>query len=550
MKPEDADRTGLAELRLHWMERIVLLSLFQLGPRVTYDEIAARSQELLEGFIQAVSDPLLLSLSNEKKAAVQKPEAIAKSCGWLMSKQLVEVTEAGESRRLTLGEEGRRYFHDGLPEVRLVNYLRERKGLAPLSEVKNLPQAEIALGWAKRNGWISFERTGPETMIILAEDAPTEPDEEIVLTYVETQQPFNFDGLSGELRDAAERLLKRGDILRLSVKRGRLVSLTDKGRSVAQAIHQQPLAEIVKEVTQLTPELLSSGLWREVVVSPYDVTSPVPPVFSAKRHPLVELIKLVKQVYVEMGFEEIEGPVVELAFWNFDALFQPQDHPAREMQDTFYLADPMEGELPRQYVGRVSAVHRNGGRTGSKGWGYAWSEREARRLVLRTHTTATTIRHLAAKKTPPIKVFCVDRIYRNERVDWKHLAEFHQIEGIVVEEKANLRQLMGIIKEFYSRLGLREVRFRPSFFPYTEPSAEVEVHFAGRWLELGGMGIFRPEVTWPFGVNHPVLAWGLGLERLAMMIYGLEDIRTFNNNDLAWIRAASPLWPERVAGRL
>ncbi|MCS7133546.1 MAG: hypothetical protein NZ921_01930, partial [Candidatus Caldarchaeum sp.] len=145
-------------------------------------------------------------------------------------------------------------------------------------------------------------------------------------------------------------------------------------------------------------------------------------------------------------------------------------------------------------------------------------------------------------------VFCVDRIFRNEKVDWKHLAEFHQIEGIVVEKTANLRMLMGVLKDFYARLGLKEVRFRPSFFPYTEPSMEVEVKLGGKWLELGGSGIFRPETTYPFGVRDPVLAWGLGLERLAMVIYGLEDIRAFHLNDLAWLRTASPMKVLAAAG--
>ncbi|MEM2985515.1 MAG: phenylalanine--tRNA ligase subunit alpha, partial [Candidatus Caldarchaeum sp.] len=174
------------------------------------------------------------------------------------------------------------------------------------------------------------------------------------------------------------------------------------------------------------------------------------------------------------------------------------------------------------------------------GWRYKRSPEAARRLLLRTHTTATTIRHLATVKQPPVKVFCVDRIFRNEKVDWKHLAEFHQIEGIVVERDASLRMLMGVLRDFYSRLGLREIRFKPSYFPYTEPSMEVEVRLGGRWLELGGSGIFRPETTYPFGVKHPVLAWGLGLERLAMVIYGLEDIRTFHLNDLGWLRNVSP----------
>jgi phenylalanyl-tRNA synthetase, alpha subunit (EC 6.1.1.20) len=191
----------------------------------------------------------------------------------------------------------------------------------------------------------------------------------------------------------------------------------------------------------------------------------------------------------------------------------------------------------------VRAAHENGGGTGSKGWRYRWSVEEASRLILRTHTTATTIRYLAEHREPPVKVFSVDRIFRNEKVNWKRLAEFHQIEGILMDRGVGLKHLMGVIKEFYARLGLREVRFRPSYFPYTEPSAEVDVYLKelGKWVELGGMGVFRPEVTRPLGVEHPVLAWGLGLERLAIIIYGVEDIRELYRNDLSWIRSVVPI---------
>jgi len=307
-----------------------------------------------------------------------------------------------------------------------------------------------------------------------------------------------------------------------------------------------------KEVTRLTQGMIASGEWKRVKFSRFDIAAPTKPVFAARRHPLRELIKLVREIFAEMGFEEIRGPLVELAFWNFDALFQPQDHPAREMHDTFYLAGPELGDLPKRLVNSVKRVHENGGNTGSTGWGYRWSEEEARKLILRTHTTATTIRYLAEHREPPIKVFSVDRIYRNEAIDWKHLAEFHQIEGIVMGETVSFRDLLGLIKEFYARLGLKNVKFRPSYFPYTEPSAEAIAYLEDKktWLELIGMGIFRPEVTMPLGIKHRVLAWGGGLERLALALYDLDDIRTFYNNNLNWIRRVPTTFLKRKTGRI
>jgi phenylalanyl-tRNA synthetase alpha chain len=263
------------------------------------------------------------------------------------------------------------------------------------------------------------------------------------------------------------------------------------------------------------------------------------------------LIEEIREIFLELGFEEIKGNLVESAFWNFDALFQPQDHPAREMHDTFYLSSPSKAKLPEQgIIKRIAQTHESGWETGSTGWGYKWSKEIAQRVVLRTHTTATTVKYLASHPSPPVKVFSIDRVYRNEKVNYKHLAELHQVEGIIVDKNSSLADLMGILKEFYNRLGLEKVRFWPSYFPYTEPSAEAVAFVekkvdsengketsTGRWLELGGMGMFRPEVTLPLGVSYPVLAWGQGLERLFMIKTEEGDIRTPYKNELSWLRA-------------
>ena len=182
----------------------------------------------------------------------------------------------------------------------------------------------------------------------------------------------------------------------------------------------------------------------------------------------------------------------------------------------------------------------NGGESKSLGWGYDWDEDIAKKTVLRTHTTATTIRRLAQfyrnNEKVPVKVFCIDRVFRNEKLDKSHLAEFTQVEGIVIDEGTTLCDLIGLLSEFYRKLGFKKIITRPGFFPYTEPSMDVIVWFNNSWLELGGSGIFRPEVTEPLGVKHPVLAWGLGLERLAMLRLGLNDIRKLYISDIDWLR--------------
>jgi phenylalanyl-tRNA synthetase alpha chain len=204
------------------------------------------------------------------------------------------------------------------------------------------------------------------------------------------------------------------------------------------------------------------------------------------------------------------------------------------MQDTFYLNEHMP--LPDGWE-RVRDMHERGGDTSSTGWGGTWDIKKAEQCVLRTHTTALSIQHLAAYTKAPVKAFCIDRVYRRETIDPTHTPEFEQLEGIVMDEGVGFRHLLGFLKEFYSRMGFEGVRFRPGYFPYTEPSVEPEVHVDGLgWVEMGGAGIFREEVTAPFGIEYPVLAWGLGVSRVAMLKLGLKDLRLLYRSDIDWIR--------------
>jgi len=473
--------------------------------------------------------------------------SVAKAALWLSSKGLITVEER-EKKVFGLGVEGEVYAAQGLPERQLADLLERSGGVMGLEEVREMLGAEkfnIAVSWAKKRGWILIEKSGGRVVLRLLKKPEAELPEERVLRLLKEGER-DIDEVPEELKQACLSLANRPNVLTVRVKRIHVMKPTQKLLELDPAILES------REVTRLTHELIASGEWKRVKFSRFDILAPTPPVFTAKRHPLQELIRLVKEVFTEMGFEEIRGPLVELAFWNFDALFQPQDHPAREMHDTFYLAEPELGDLPEHLVGAVKAAHETGGGTGSIGWRYKWREEEARKLLLRTHTTATTIRYLAEHRDPPVKVFSVDRIYRNERIDWKHLAEFHQIEGIVMGEDVSFRDLLGLIKEFYAKLGLKNVRFRPSYFPYTEPSAEAIAYLEDKktWLELIGMGVFRPEVTRPLGVKQRVLAWGGGLERLALALYDLDDIRTFYNNDLNWIRGVPAILLKRRTGRI
>ncbi len=328
-------------------------------------------------------------------------------------------------------------------------------------------------------------------------------------------------------------LLRRRGLVKKREKVKRYVSLTPAGLRLLEAG-----VEIKDEITQLTPELIQSGKWRDYELKRYDVSLFAPAIYGGRMHPLSQIIDKIRRIFVEMGFAEVESDYVFNAFWDMDSLFIPQDHPARELQDTFYLSHPERIDVAdKEYMRRVKEMHETGGGI-SRGWGYKWSEAIAVKPLLRTHTTVNSIRHLYENREPPVRMFSIGRVFRRENLDSTHLPEFTQIEGIYMDEDADFTLLLGILDEFYGRMGFPEIRFRPSYFPYTEPSLEIEVLYHGKWLELGGAGIFRPEVLEPLGIEYPVLAWGLGLERLAMITLGLRDIRELYISDIDWLRNA------------
>jgi len=452
----------------------------------------------------------------------------------LTARNLVKIYERKRTR-FSLNDEGSRYARQGLPERHLLRALIKMGGKASIDEVVKASSLDenlsvIALGWLTRKGWAKIENRELSTQLL--KEPPQETDEKL-LSMLDEKGSFYAEELDDELLKALT-ILKGRKILEVHDEVLRDLELTEEGWKLIESG-----MEMAEEVSQLTPEMIKTGKWRNVRIRRFDVEAPGPVAHLGKIHPVQQIIQRVREIFLEMGFTEIRGPIVETAFWNFDALFQPQDHPAREMMDTFYLAYPNRGGLPgKRVVDAVAKTHEDGWVTGSKGWGYKWNPEEARKLVLRTHTTSTTIRYLSEHKDPPIKVFSVDRVYRNEKVDYKHLAEFHQIEGIVMDKNATLRDLMGTLKEFYSKLGLERVQFWPSYFPYTEPSAQSTVYIPEleSWFELCGMGMFRPEVLRPLGIRYPVLAWGGGLERLIMLKLAVDDIRFLYKNDLGWIR--------------
>jgi phenylalanyl-tRNA synthetase alpha chain len=430
----------------------------------------------------------------------------------------------------------------GLPERRGAALLDAAGGLLPaaafvdLCKQHNLAMNEV-LKWGAHKGWLAREKADGGPVVRLSEAGrrahSTPSDDEKALTQALAGTRFLDEMVDIDVNLARVWLTGRNDLGKLRPRTRRVLSLTPSGTAAWEAGPR-----VKRERNALTSEDLKSGAWRDITLRPYDVTLPARTEFPAKVHPVRKIIELTRRSFLELGFTEVASPNVECAFWNFDALFQPQDHPAREMQDTFYMAEPALADLPPgDVVRRVQAAHENGGETGSTGWGYRWSPERARATVLRTHTTASTIRALAANPNAPRKAFCVGWTFRNETLSYKHLPVFHQVDGIVIDEHASLATLLGILTAFYKKMGFDKVQFKPAFYPYTEPSVDVMVYMESRkkWLEMGGSGIFRPEVTEPLGCKHPVLAWGLGIERLAMIRYGFTDIRQLYQGGLSTV---------------
>lgn len=448
-------------------------------------------------------------------------EAAMQSAFMLAEKGLCDIKET-VTAIYTLTREGETYAQLSLPERQVISSLTAPLTLDELKKKFPPQMVGIALGWLRKKNWAKIEGN----MVIPTGKAEPGEDENILSGL--KRGPLSEPG------SAVGDLIKR-NLVEKTENKTRVISITTSGRALAASG-----LTLEEEIAQLTPTIITGGLWKNARIRPYNIHTPVKSVYGAKIHPYRRLINEMRQIFLEMGFTEIKGDIVQSSFWNFDALFQPQDHPAREMQDTFHLTT--ECDLPEEYVAPVKEMHEKGGGI-SRGWGGRWSEEVARKQVLRTHTTAVTIKYLTDHPDPPVKAFCIDRAYRREAIDPTHTPEFEQLEGVVMDKGVSFKNLLGCLTEFYHRMGFEEVRFRPGYFPYTEPSVEPEVYIEsrGKWVELGGAGIFRKEVTLPLGIKYPVLAWGLGVSRVAMLRLGLKDLRELYQSDIDWLRKSTAL---------
>ena len=478
----------------------------------------------------ANSDPI--SIEKLVETSDLSVDQVRRGIEWLKFKKLIASIDKLYAV-ISLGSNGFEACKKGLPERRLVNAIKNgNNSVASVLKSGFLKPDEInaAIAIAKRNHWIQFTQlqNGDKKFLLTAEADFLSSEEKLLQKVVNLNNSVEVFELSSEEKQAIELLKRRPNYITEHEHKYSEIILLESGRRLIQTMY----TGTDNLERKLTTDMIVSGKWKDTRFSSLDVMAHVPYLYAGRQHPLTDIIDEVKEIFFSMGFTEIDGPVIKASFWNFDVLFIPQDHPAREMQDTFYIARAKQDEFANpDQIQKVSSMQK-------KGWNSDWNIEDARRLVLRTHTTSATIGYLANNKPQSARVFSIGRVFRNEKVSYKHLVEFNQVEGIVTDKHVTLRDLMGLQKEFYSKLGIKKIKFWPTFFPYTEPSLQSMIYndALNKWVEMGGMGIFRPEVTHPLGIKNPVLAWGVGIERIAMLRFGLNDVRDLYGNELGRLR--------------
>ena len=501
------------------------------APILIVDEVQMRLIELCSEGPRELSE--IARLLGRRREDLMRPLEELRTLG------LVAV-ERRQVERLELTAEGARYVASAMPEEKVAMVLRELGSVrvdelpsraAELGVELGEEEARVGLMHLARAGAVAVRdgvavATGGEALERALREAKALRESLAAVAGGGSASPEVLETLKRRRLVSARRVVEL------------VVSLTEEGR---RALAEGRVSS-AKLITALTPQVILSGEWRRARFKEYDLSVQPPRVYPGRKHPYLEFLEAVREILVSMGFEEMRGPHVELELWNFDALFQAQDHPAREIHDTFFLKNPTAGRAPADLLERIGAVHESGGDTGSRGWGYRWDPSRALRLVLRTQTTAVSARTLYARGDGEYRCFALDRVFRPENLDAKHSMEFYQLEGIIVSKRVTLKHLIGFFHELARELGLGPVKIKPAYFPFTEPSVEGFIkHEKLGWMEVFPGGMFRPEVLRPLGVRESnVAAWGIGIDRIAMAALGIDDIRLLFSQDLDFLRKWNP----------
>jgi phenylalanyl-tRNA synthetase alpha chain len=467
------------------------------------------------------------------------------SLSWLAGKGLLSESSRTSRVFYELTDFGKECLQNGTYEQRIVD-LVAAEGARALPEIARRLGIEAkdvgsAFGGLSRDGVLAMDAEKRAALAPGGRDAlaPRQAALQALLSRAQDGPLEEASLTPAEKELAASQARKRGasgSLFRLVEREETIFVLTDQADDAAAELRTSGTTG--EEIGALTPEMLKTGSWKAARFRRYNIDVPPARTPLGRGNPYCTFLSRLKDTLTSLGFEEFDGPLVETEFWNGDALFMPQFHSARDIHDVYYVKDPTHATgIEKPWLDQVAATHENGWKTGSRGWGYRFDHEFTRRLVLRSQGTVLSAKQLPRARVPG-KYFGVVRCFRYDRVDATHLADFYQTEGIVLGEEVNLRTLLGLLKMFAEEVAMaKEVKYVPGFFPFTEPSVEVHIrHPSLGWFELGGSGIFRPEVTEPLGIKVPVLAWGLGIDRMAMTSMGVHDIRDLFTSSIEDVR--------------
>ena len=464
---------------------------------------------------------------------------------WLGGKELVKEISRTPHTFFEITDLGKELSEKGTVEERVVSFLKE-------NGAKVLPEIASSLGLEQKDIGSAFGQLSKEGILAMNPEKKAEytgkdlPARITLTTQILKKAVLSADGILNKESLSAEEL----DVISsLSKKRGAADSPFREftretvvyqlcGESDAVAAELRKVGVTGNEIGEITPKMLETGEWKKGTFRGYNIMIPPARNIPGRINPYVSCLESVKDKRCSLGFQEFDGPRVETGFWNGDALFMPQFHAARDIHDVYRIKNPTHAKsIEEPYLSNVARIHENGGNSGSRGWNYSFDREFTRRLILRSQGTVLSA-HQLHKAEIPGKYFGIARCFRYDKVDATHLSDFYQTEGIVLGEDVNLKTLLGFLEMFAVEIaGATEVKYVPGYFPFTEPSIEVHIkHPKLGWFELGGSGIFRPEVTKAMGVDVPVLAWGIGIDRMALMALGLNDLRELFCEDIEKVR--------------
>ncbi|MBU4242161.1 MAG: phenylalanine--tRNA ligase subunit alpha [Nanoarchaeota archaeon] len=478
-----------------------------------------------------------ISLDELVKVSKLKEIEVMRALQWLENKAVIKINQELKEV-INLDKNGVKYRDNGLPERRLLKQLKKEMKVSELDVSKE--ELNVSLGVLKKKVAINLRKEGNNLLVSITDAGKKLIEKDSFEESFLKQLPIELPKLEPEQKFAYDNLKSRKDLIKTDLVKLRTVALTDLGKSLLKE-----KLDFKEMIDKLTPQILREGGWKGKELRNYDIKINVPKVYAGRKQHYRAFLDTVRRKFMSLGFTEMTGPVVETEFWNMDALFMPQFHSARDIHDAYYVKDPEYGEVDEKVMLKVKAAHENGFNTGSKGWQYKFDTERTKRLMLRTQGTACSARMLASKDLQvPGKYFGITRCFRSDVVDATHNSDFYQTEGIVLGEGLNFSHLKGLLKMFAEEFAQSDsIKIRPAYFPFTEPSAELFAkHPDLGWIELGGAGVFRPELTKPLGVDVPVIAWGLGIDRLGMFAMGIKDIRQLFSHDLKFLRNAKVVW--------